>query len=117
MQIDSLGDVVLTRKLFVGGEHKREVVIKIGKPIELEGNGDYYCPYQVVGIENDKIKYAIGIDGVQAMQLTLSRIGADLYTSEEGRKGNLRWIGDENGNLGFPVPDSIKDLLPKMQSS
>lgn len=113
MQIDSLGDVILTRKIFIVGEHEREIVINIGKPKELEDNGDHYCPYQIVGIGNEKIRYAIGIDQIQAMQLTLSRIGVDLYTSEEGRSGNLRWIGDEKGDLGFPVPDSIKDLLPK----
>lgn len=46
------------------------------------------------------------------MLLTLSRIGAILYTSEEWKKGNLRWLGDDHDHLGFPVPDSIADLLP-----
>lgn len=113
MLINDLGDVVTNRSLSIIGDAVKTIEIKIGKPQKLEDHSDYYCPYQIIGMGNDRIKYAIGIDGIQALQLTLSRIGTDLYTSEEGKKGNLRWIGDENGDLGFPVPDSIRDLLPK----
>lgn len=113
MLINGLGDVVTNRSLSIIGDAVKKIEIKIGKPQKFEDHSDYYCPYQIIGMGNDRIKYAIGIDGIQALQLTLSRIGSDLYTSEEGKKGNLRWIGDENGDLGFPVPDSIRDLLPK----
>jgi hypothetical protein len=113
MQINDLGDVITSRNLSIVGDIARRIEIKIGKPQKLEDHSDYYCPYQIIGLGNDTIKYAIGIDGIQALQLTLSRIGTELYTSEEGKMGNLRWVGDENGDLGFPVPDSIRDLLPK----
>lgn len=113
MQINDLGDVVTTRYLSVANDPKKKVVIRIGRPQKIKDDDDYYCPYQISGIGNEKIKYTIGIDGIQSLQLTLSRIGTDLYTSEEGKRGELRWVGDEKGDLGFPVPDSIKDLLPK----
>jgi len=112
MKIDSLGDVVLIRKLYLIGETEKEVVVKVGKPRVADENGNYYCPFQIVGLGRDKINYAMGIDAVQAMLLGLSKIGIILYASEEWKEGRLRWIGDEQGDLGFPVPDSFVDLLP-----
>lgn len=57
--------------------------------------------------------YAYGVDALQALQLTLKKIGTDLYTSNEYKIGALSWVGKSNsGDLGFPVPDVLKDLLP-----
>lgn len=36
MKIDSLGDVVMIRRLFIVGEHKKDVLVKIEKPKELK---------------------------------------------------------------------------------
>lgn len=111
MKIDSLGEIIAERKLNIVGDEHRKLIVKIGKPQTFPDSLDYYCPYQIIGLGKEKIRYAGGIDAVQALILALKMIGADLYTSKESVEGKLRWEGDEKGNLGFPYPDTTRDLV------
>ncbi|MGO8741925.1 MAG: hypothetical protein ACLQUR_05935 [Limisphaerales bacterium] len=44
-------------------------------------------------------------------------VGAELYCSEEYENGRLTWdCGAVKGDLGFPVPENIRDVLPASQS-
>ncbi len=110
MKLKAIEDAVATRTLSLtkDGEQQKVTVI-IGKPRPYEDSTDYYCPYCIRGMGPERIRYASGIDGVQALLLTLKKIGADLYTSEQSRSGKLMWEGDENGDLGFPVPATLID--------
>jgi hypothetical protein len=111
MKLDSLGEIIAERNLNIIGDEKRKLIVKIGKPQTFPNSSDYYCPYQIIGLGKEKIRYAGGIDAVQSLILALKMIGADLYTSPESQSGKLRWEGDESGNLGFPNPDSMRDLV------
>ena len=102
MDIVDLGEIIATRKLQIAGDPKREIKILIGKPREFADHPDYYCPYQIVGIGNEKIRYAGGVDAVQALQLAVKIIGVKLQTSKEAEK--LRWL--DQTDLGFPVFES-----------
>ena len=108
MKLDSVGTVIAARELAIDGAKKVQVII--GKPEKFPDSSDYYCPYQITGIGNERIRYAGGVDAVQAFQLALNMIGADLYTSKEAKAGKLNWEAGEKGDLGFPLPDSITDL-------
>jgi hypothetical protein len=108
VELKNVGVPIAQRELELEGATK--VTVTIGKPEKFPGSDDYYCPYQVVGLGDSKVRYAGGIDGVQALLLALEMIGADLYTSSEAQHGKLSW--NEERALGFPVPDSIRDLLP-----
>lgn len=112
MNLDNVGTIIASRKLFINGEH--EVTITIGKPKKFdEGEQDYYCPYHITGIGNEKVKYAGGIDAIQALIFTLQRIGAILYTSDEYKNGNLEWLEkSKKPDLGLLVPDNMRDILP-----
>ncbi len=111
MKVTNLGTVVAERKLVLGD--KTSVVVSIGKPEQFEDGNGYYCPYRILGLGDDQVRQASGEDAVQALQLTLKRIGATLYTSQEAKAGLLRWeAGSSKNDLGFPVPDSIRDLAP-----
>lgn len=109
MKINKIETIIATRELALGDDKK--VVIIIGKPEKFPDYEDYYCPYQIVGIGNENIRYAGGIDGVQALLLALNMIGADLYTSNEFKAGILSWKSGEKDNIGFPVPDVLRDLV------
>jgi len=111
MKLKNVGEIVATRELCLSGSEKK-VIVMIGKPQLFSDSINYYCPYQITGLEKGKVSYAGGIDAIQAFLLALKKIGTDLYTSNEAISGTLFWEGGEKGNLGFPVPDSISDLAP-----
>jgi hypothetical protein len=89
------------------GAHVKRVVVKLYKPRISDDVGCWICNYRIVGIGSEELRYGAGEDSMQAVLLTLTKIGTDLYASAEGKAGLLRWYG--NGNLGFPSfsPDVI----------
>lgn len=113
MKIDSVGMIIANREIVLADG--KEVIVTIGKPEKFPDSEDYYCPYQIIGIGNEKVRYASGIDSIQALFLALKMIGADLYTSNEAKAGVLSWKGGEKGDLGFPVPDTLRDLVPSLK--
>lgn len=114
MKLTNVGDVIATRALTLRGDDgDKEIVIVIGKPRPFDGGTDFLCPYQIRGMERKKVTYAGGVDAVQALELALAKIGAELYTSEAAKSGKLRWDGGDAGDLGFPVPATLQDLGPR----
>ena len=53
---------------------------------------------------------AVGVDTVQALELALKLIGAQIYSSDYHESGQLEWCEARKG-YGFPVPNTIRDLL------
>jgi hypothetical protein len=109
MKLDSVGQVLCSRELALADG--RAVCVMMGMPQRFpDGNDDYFCPFQITGMGSEQVSYGAGVDAFQAVWLTLQTIGALLYTSSDYKTGTLSWLGQSN--LGFPVPDSIRDLLP-----
>jgi hypothetical protein len=109
VKLNDIGLQIATRELQVNG---KKVTVVIGRPEKFPDGQDYFCPYQILGMGDEKVSYAGGVDAVQSLQLALKKIGTDLYTSTEYRTKQLCWDGSDSGELGFPVPDSIRDLAP-----
>ena len=64
-----------------------------------------------------EVKHICGVDSVQALVLSLQMVGAQLYCFAEYEAGRLSWeCGAVKGDLGFPVPENIRDVLPKEPS-
>src|SRR4030081_2369044 len=101
MKLKDVGTVIATRELSISVG--TTVTVLIGKPEKFPDSEDYYCPYQILGLGNQRVRYAGGIDAVQALELALKMIGTDLYTSKEVQAGELSWPGGKKGDLGFPV--------------
>ena len=105
MYLDDLGDLIAFRELNITGEGKLDKAIKVmvGKPLPFPDSGGYYCPFQIVGVGGEEIKYAAGVDSIQALQLVMVMIGATLQylNSESGNR--LCWEGSSGGDLGFPA--------------
>jgi hypothetical protein len=102
MQLENIGDTIATRRLYVPGESDREITVAIGRPVPDKESIGYCCPFQISGIGSEKLKYAKGLDAVQALQGVMVLIGADLQFLNETVGGKLRWEGDDKGGLGFP---------------
>ncbi len=104
MLVRDLGEIIAVRTLDYIEQGKRAslVEIAIGKPIQLSDPEDYYVPYRIKGAGLEKISYAVGVDAVQALQLALRGIGADLLAISRKLPGQMQWIGSEPGDYGFP---------------
>ena len=104
MDLTNVGEVIATRRLHLLDDETREIFVLIGKPRQFPDSSDYYCPFQVTGIGSGKVKYAGGVDAIQAIQLAMGMIAAELDALNNANRGRLRWEGDERGGLGFPLP-------------
>ena len=51
-----------------------------------------------------------GFDSVQALFIALGMIGAEIYTSNYHKAGQLFWDKPGSG-YGFPVAPTLRDLL------
>lgn len=83
----------------------------MGVPALDSASENYHCHYRIKGPHTDRTSRAMGVDAFQALQLAMERIGTDLLFSQEGQKGALRWL-EVPYDIGFPVPASIRDLVP-----
>jgi len=105
MKLESLGDVIAEREFLSidpSGARTR-IRISLGKPKPFSDSADFYCPYQISGVGDEKIRYAGGVDSMQAIQLALQIIGPDL-SSTVGNACKLTWeAGENDADLGFSI--------------
>ena len=104
MKLDSVGEVIATRTLILlrDGAPPLELSVIMGKPQRLPDHSDYYCPIQIKGAGDEKVRYACGVDPFQALQLSLSTLAVELEVLNKKLGGKLRWECDSKGRLGFP---------------
>ena len=98
-------DVIAQRLLMVSRDGRQEEIrIQIGRPQLFRGT-DYSCAYQITGAGVSKVKYAVGTDAIQALQLVMPMIGVDLATLNAAFDSSIRWPSGEplDGHLGFPI--------------
>lgn len=73
-------------------------------------NGDWSCQIEIGWPDEKLTRIAVGVDAVQALELALKMIGAQIYSSSHHESGVLEWLEPGKG-YGFPVPNGIRDLL------
>ena len=98
MNIQQIDAPIAERKLTMGND---TVIVVIGKPQPFE-DGEYYCPYSIDISGKIKFSYAGGVDAVQALQLTMKKIGVDLDYFSTLEDKPITWLSD-TGSTGFPV--------------
>lgn len=86
-----------------------EIPVNIFAP-ECEKPGAWSCRYDVGWPEGNRTFAGWGYDSMQAVVATLNMIGAELYSSNHHKSGNLYWDKPGNG-YGFPVVGGARDLL------
>jgi hypothetical protein len=104
MDFDCIGEIIATRKLYFVDEasNKRTVSVFVGEPQQSPDSPGYHCPFQVIGIGNQKVQSARGYDSIQALQSALILIAAGLNHLNNEIGGTLNWEGGCKGDLGFP---------------
>jgi len=103
MEVIELGTLIAQRELELidEGGTKSTIVVRIGMPKKFTDSSDFYAPYMICGIGGEEVWYAAGIDAVQALQLSLKMIGAELNAFRLKLNVDIKWEGDDNGRLGF----------------
>ncbi len=111
MKLNSIGDVIATRELFVANDDSVTIVVKMGKPQPFpEGEGEgYFCPVLISGYGVDELTYAGGVDAFQSIEFALTLIGTALKGFNASLDDQLRWEGDDDEGFGFPVLDDDDD--------
>jgi hypothetical protein len=106
MKLDSVGETIATRtfSLLSESDAPSEALALLGKPKQLPDHCDWYCPYQIKGAGDEKVRYMCGIDAFQALQLAIRSLGVELEVLNKDLGGKLQWEGDGEGWLGFPDP-------------
>ncbi|WP_152540873.1 DUF6968 family protein [Luteimonas huabeiensis] len=75
------------------------ITVNIDKPEADEL--DYRCWYSINIGQRKKISYAIGIDSVQALQLAMKKINADLLAIGKETGAPITWLDEAPGENGF----------------
>lgn len=109
MRLENVGRILAERALDleVTGR-RREVRVLIGAPEPLPGSSDFFCAYQIIGLDDPTVRYAGGVDAAQALYLAMEAVGTQLAATTEARSGRLTWYGERA--LGFPVREQRPQL-------
>jgi hypothetical protein len=75
-----LGEPICERVLYYLDCGKR-VRISIGRPQLFDGNEDWLCPYQVVGLDREVLDWAPGIDSLGSMIMAIEAVRANVEVS------------------------------------
>ncbi|UPG93746.1 DUF6968 family protein [Luteibacter aegosomatissinici] len=71
----------------------REISLLIGIPRPFSDGVNYYCPFQLKGYGDERVRYASGVDAIQALILCIDIASVYLETRPETQAGRLTWLG------------------------
>ena len=100
---EQMTEVVASRSLEWRGDDgsRKKVEVEIGKPAKWSNSNDMYCPFQILGIGPEKLRFAVGVDSAQALQLAMKILGAELGAIQSELHGKLLWTNGDPGDTGF----------------
>jgi hypothetical protein len=75
------------------------VRVLLGPPTKFPDADDFYCLVQIQGLGDARVRYIVGLDGIQALQLTFSFVRDML--SHLSTEGNIQLEWAENSDIGF----------------
>lgn len=76
---------------------------------ETDG-ASWFCRYEIGWPGGSRLSLGHGVDAIQAINLTMQKIGIELYMSDAHLTGQLQWEANGKG-YGFPLPKNASDLL------
>jgi hypothetical protein len=106
-----LGRIIAARRFRLRGRSDRTVELRIGAPRDLP-DFDAYCPVQLVGIGEEKVRPIFGVDTVQALQLAVGLLESLMLQFGD----QLLWEGE-------PAHQSVRstavraDLFPEFTAA
>ena len=104
-KLTEIGRPIAERVLSIEGSGET-VSVRLGEPLPYPDGQDWYCPYEVVHGEQRMVRFAAGVDSLQALQLALIGLASNVYVTNRELNNALRWY--ENRELGFTNYDGEK---------
>lgn len=94
-----VGEIVSQRDLEFRYDdgRKEKAIVKVGKPYEYNEDLDWICPYEISTESHKKVFGMVGIDSLQAMDLTLKTLKVEVDHFEKKYKGKF-YFYDEIGS-------------------
>ena len=80
--------------------------VRVGAPVpDPRVGGDWMCPGQVLGLGDEKVRAAHGVDAIQALQLCLHMLDALVRQLERAEGCQTTWLSmPDLGLLSPPKP-------------
>jgi hypothetical protein len=104
------GMVIASRTLTLRGDNlDAQICIRISAPRRWS-DGAWFCHYEIDWPDKRSTKDIGGFDSMQALIHALQIIGAEIYSSNYHKAGQLFW-DDPGKGYGFPVAPTLRDLL------
>ncbi|MFC5746372.1 DUF6968 family protein [Actinomadura rugatobispora] len=109
-----LGEVVAERRVEAVAEDGRRtpVILKFGRPHPdpLSAHDDWCCPHQIVGLGDETVQAAFGVDSLQALLLSVYAVRLKLVERAAGASVSLEWEGGPD--LGLTVVPEPHEAVP-----
>ncbi|GLQ95250.1 DUF6968 family protein [Dyella acidisoli] len=97
MKLEKVNSVIAKRTL--QAKDGREIEIIFGTPEEFPDGKDFYCPFQVIGLGDERVRYAGGVDSMQALLLALKKLSYYITSRDEVMNGEVQWLGEPDLGL------------------
>lgn len=101
------GPILAERRFESPESSAPRATIRVRAPARDSRTGNYRCSVEWVHSGEKELFELWGIDSMQALQLALQAAGELV----NGYKQRLRWVGSDDGYLGFPR--TYPEFLPK----
>jgi len=99
--IKDVGDVIAIREMEFVAEYgnKEKAFLKVGRPYEYSEDLNWCCPYEL-STESRKIVFGmIGIDPLQALELTMKTLPVEIEFWEKTQKGKFYFLDEEGAGV------------------
>ena len=98
-EVKELGQVIAVRNLvFVYDNDMSETTtVKVGLPYASDEPNAFICPYEISSESHSKLFGMVGIDAIQALDLTMKILKTELDYWERKYSGKFRFL-DEVGH-------------------
>jgi RHS repeat-associated protein len=101
MELIDIGDLIAERRFHLLDRPGFQVSLLIGRPRPVAGGDDWCCPYQIVGVGDEVVRAAMGVDALQSLQLVITKAVPAWLTKTLAENPGLRWEDAEPGDLGL----------------
>ena len=100
-RVKEIGTVIAQRELvFVADDGSRtSTVLRVGMPYEHGEGFDWCCPYEIESGLIKKTFGLFGIDSLQALQLTIKTLPAELEYWERKNQGKFFFLDEEGSGV------------------